>query len=147
MIKNIFAVLLIFLLLIISTVVQSADIFYPGFTDCKVTKIYDGDSITVSIPNVPLVLGDDIAVRVSHIDTPEIRGVCQYEKDMAIKAKEAALRIAPIGSYVTLTNVRRDKYFRILADINANGVDVGTELLRLKLAVPYEGDTKSSWCQ
>ena len=43
--------------------------------------------------------------------------------------------------------MRRDKYFRILAGIRADGRDVGRMLIEAGLAVQYDGGTKTAnWC-
>ena len=42
--------------------------------------------MTVNIPGVHPLLGNEIGIRVRGIDTPEIRGKCEFEKR---KAKEA----------------------------------------------------------
>ena len=45
---------------------------------------------------------------------------------------------------VTLTNVSYDKYGRILADVSIDDVSVSKMLLDKRLAVSYNGGTKTS---
>ena len=48
---------------------------------------------------------------------------------------------------ITLKNVERGKYFRIVATVEADGQDVSDLLIQEGLAVPYDGGTKvKDWC-
>jgi endonuclease YncB( thermonuclease family) len=48
---------------------------------------------------------------------------------------------------IELVDLRRDKYFRVLAGIRADGRDVARQLIEAGLAVPYAGGTKTAnWC-
>ncbi len=52
------------------------------------------------------------------------------------------------ASHITLRNVMRGKYFRLVAQIEADGVNVSQRLLERGLAVPYDGGTKThKWCE
>jgi len=46
-----------------------------------------------------------------------------------------------------LTNSQRGKYFRMVANVLADGVSLEKELLDNKLAYEYSGGGKSSWCK
>lgn len=86
-------------------------------------------------------------MRIRGIDTPEIKGKCELEKELAKKAKEIVEERIPIGSTIILYNVSRDKYFRIDATIIlADGSYLDKVLIDNKLAYPYMGETKKSWC-
>lgn len=109
--------------------------------------IYDGDTISGTIENIPEVFGKDIPVRLSGIDTAELHSRCDAE---AILAKRAKIRLQELignATEVELRNVTRDKYFRLDAEVFANGVSVNSTLLLEGLAKPYFGGTKSSWCK
>ena len=110
-------------------------------------RCYDGDTCTVNIPgDMPSVFSESIPIRILGIDTPEIRGQCAKEKALAIKARDEARKFV-VGKKVILSNVQRDKYFRLVADMSTDEGDLATRLLDLNLAVPYDGGTKSStWC-
>ena len=47
---------------------------------------------------------------------PEIRGGTEETKELARKSKEALIKLFE-GRKITLYNLNRDKYFRILADV------------------------------
>ena len=82
----------------------------------EVIRIYDGDTFFVNIPNVHWLIGSNISVRIRGIDTPEIRGGTEETKELARKSKEALIKLFE-GRKITLYNLNRDKYFRILADV------------------------------
>jgi len=117
-----------------------------------VVSVYDGDTLTVNIPYLPDVFGDKLSIRVTGIDTPEMRSTCSTliardnEKALAIKARQVVVDMLTNGHRVTLSNLGRDKYFRLLATVSIDGVSVGDALIAKELAVAYSGDTKAGWC-
>jgi len=49
---------------------------------------------------------------------------------------------------IKLLEPRRDKYFRILAKVMADGKEVAQELVSAGFAVPYNGQgKKKDWCE
>lgn len=138
---------LLFLLAAVSTCSHPVPSFSADFGSKQATAIknHDGDTITVSIPDWPSVIGDKIEVRVLGVDTPEILGKCADEKLKAGIAKEFTANFIK-DKQVLLKNIQRDKYFRILADVYVGESSLSNELLKNGLARPYFGDTKSSWC-
>ena len=101
-------------------------------------RVVDGDTFLVSLWGWPSVVGDSILVRVAGIDTPELRGV---DSAQGRRAREYA-RVLLTRGPITLHGIRRDKYFRLLADIHVGGVSVGEELIKAGLARPYAGGKK-----
>ena len=81
----------------------------------------------------------ETSVRVDGIDTPEIRGKCQRENDLA--------RVL-LGSTVMLEDVRHGKYAgRVVARvILADGQDLSKVLIIENLGVPYDGGKRFAWC-
>lgn len=67
--------------------------------------------------------GDDIGVRLSGIDAPEIAGKCAKEKALALVTRDF-LRGQLAGASVLQQQVFRDKFFRIEATVIANGVNI-----------------------
>ena len=61
---------------------------YGTVTVSKVISVYDGDTFRVNIASLPPIVGKNIAIRVNGVDTPEIRGKCQYEKNLALEARD-----------------------------------------------------------
>jgi micrococcal nuclease len=121
------------------------------FSD-DIVSIYDGDTFTVSISWLPDVFGNKISVRIMGIDTPEIRSTCSTKEDKeaeVAKAKDARdILVGQLSgaNVITLKDIQRDKYFRILATVEVDGRNVNDLPLALGLAVPYTGGTKPDWC-
>lgn len=118
------------------------------FRCVEFVKNYDADTITVKIPNVHPLIGDRVSVRVAGIDSAEMKSKnsCEYKSARAArKLVESQLKQA---KRIDLKNVKRDKYFRILADVYADGILVKDLLIKNGFAVEYSGKTKSSvdWC-
>lgn len=118
----------------------------------ELVRVYDGDTFFVNIPSVPAVFGENIGVRMRHIDTPEMRSHCStdaakdHELQLADQAKLQLTAKLQGASTIELRNTGRDKYFRLLADVYVDGVNVADQLKADGLAVSYEGDTKTGWC-
>lgn len=64
-----------------------------------------------------------------------------------IEAKEA-LEILTKGAKITLLHTGRDARFRVDAQVIADDIDVGAELIHMGLAVPYDGKKARTkdWC-
>lgn len=109
---------------------------------------YDGDTIKVNIPNTHPLIGENISVRVLGLDTPEMKGKGPCEKRRATEARELVKTTLIHAKQINLLNVQRDKYFRILAEVVADGVSLKDLLLKKQLAYGYDGGTKKNmdWC-
>lgn len=116
------------------------------FHDVTVERVVDGDTIVISILDLPEVFGKKVSVRVAGIDTPEMRGKCPYEQELANRAKDRVEGIIMRGRVISLGNVKRDKYFRLLADVLVDGENVAATLVEEGLAVTYSGGRKRDWC-
>ena len=79
------------------------------------------------------------------IDTPEMRDKRPHIKKIAQKAKQFAVELLRSGDPVELRNMKRGKYFRIVADVYIGGRSLGEELIRAGLAKPYDGGKKIQW--
>jgi endonuclease YncB( thermonuclease family) len=114
----------------------------------EVTSIYDGDTFRANIKGYPDIVGDRMSIRINGIDTPEMRGKCQKEKELARKAKQVTVKALRGAQVVELRNMKRGKYFRIVADVYADNSSVGRLLIEKGLAVKYDGGTKvMNWCK
>ena len=111
-----------------------------------VQRVIDGDTLVVEVP-VWLGLAVTTSVRLKGIDTPELRGACQREKDLALQAKrQLAGEATP---QVRLTNIEGDKYFgRVEADVATvpDGLSLSDAMLASGLARPYDGGKRGDWC-
>jgi micrococcal nuclease len=118
----------------------------PGPFTAEVLRAVDGDTLEVKV-SVWLGLQVNTLVRIRGIDTPEKRGRCPREIELAQKATEL-LRIETTPR-VVLRNVEGDKYFgRVDADVTTSpdGLDLGEAMLRSGLARPYAGEKRGDWC-
>lgn len=112
----------------------------------QINSIYDGDTFRVDIAGYPAVIGNNIPIRINGVDTPEIRGKCDSEKLLARQAKQFTVNALRNAKRVELKNIQRGKYFRLVADVYVDGVNLGNSLLKQKLAYEYHAGTKKSWC-
>lgn len=116
--------------------------FVPPVESGKVIKVYDGDTITIAsklpFKSSPLYR---FSVRLNGIDCPEIKGSNETEKEIA-KIAKTRLSDLILNKTVTLTNVKTEKYGRILADVTYNGVVLNQYMIHERLAVKYDGGTK-----
>ncbi len=104
-----------------------------------VVKVYDGDTITVvaklQLQGSPYY---KFSIRLAGIDTPEIRGA---DKEAALAARDA-LANKIMHKEVEITNVKTEKYGRLLADIHIDGLHINQWLIQEGYAKPYFGGKK-----
>ena len=108
---------------------------------------YDGDTVTFNLPRLHPIIGNKIAVRINGIDTPEIKGNCEKEKYNAQQAKNIVGDLLKDAERIDLKNLQRGKYFRLVADIYADGENLADILIDAGMAVKYDGGKKNvHWC-
>jgi len=118
------------------------------FKNVTFHKCYDGDTCTVSLPGVEPLFGRKISIRIRGIDTPEIRGKCKAEKEKAKDAKKIINKLLSNAKHIDLVNPARGKYFRIVAGIKADDIDVGKLMIEKGFARVYDGKSKrGGWCE
>ena len=120
---------------------------YGSVTVSKIISVYDGDTFRVNIDSLPSIVGKNIPVRLEGVDTPEINGKCQYEKDLALEARDFVRSKLANAVEILLNDLQRGKYFRIVAKVYIDGVSLEEELLQNGLAYQYNGGKKSNWCK
>ncbi len=107
--------------------------------------IHDGDTIKASFEGVPEILGHDLLIRLNGIDCPELHDPTPLIREFAYAAKAYLQNSIARGKETKLTNISRDKYFRLDAYVWVDGLDMQQVLLALKFAKPYFGGTKLPW--
>lgn len=116
--------------------------FIPPVKFGKVIKVYDGDTITIAskLPykESPIY---KFSVRLSGIDSPEIKGKTENEKKLAKISRDALYNLV-FGKIVYLDNVSTEKYGRILADVYLGDLHINKWMLSNKYAIEYDGGTK-----
>jgi endonuclease YncB( thermonuclease family) len=140
-------ILLFFLLAIVYLPVLAAPKEYGSVTVSEIRSIYDADTFKVNIAEWPDIIGKSIFVRVLGVDAPEIRGKCESEKAAAREAKMFTVEKLRSAKTVELRRMKRGKYFRILAEVYLNGVDLADLLISAGHARPYDGGTRLGWCE
>lgn len=116
-----------------------------GDMEAVVMRVVDGDTLYARIVEVHPIIGYEIGIRVYGIDTREL-------DDGGDKSGDMAKALLLPGTRITLKNLRRGKFFRIVAEVwfdmkSADGtVTTRTSLAQLlldkDLAYPYYGGTK-----
>ena len=140
--KSLFAVLLL-----VPLSVFGADSNYGDLTVTRLVRVYDGDTFYVDIDELHPIIGQKVPIRLRGVDTPEVgrRGKCDEEKILGNQAR-VFVEDRLTGAKIILLNIDRGKYFRIIADVTYDGVDLATELLKAGLGRKYDGGKRSGWC-
>ncbi|WP_202983566.1 thermonuclease family protein [Ferrimonas lipolytica] len=120
---------------------------YGIATVSEVTSIYDADTFRVSINGWPPIIGERISIRANGFDAPEIRGKCESEKIAARQAKQLTVELLRGAKVIELRNMKRGKYFRIVADVYLDGKPLADIQIRSGLSRPYSGGKRLSWCE
>lgn len=118
-----------------------------GFDNVSIASVYDGDTFKINLNCSLSVYCEKVPVRVLGVDTPEIKGKTEREKQLAQQAKEFTKHFLDQGP-ISLSRCGRDKYFRLLCDVtNGEGKNLAQELIKNKLGYAYDGGTKSKQFQ
>ena len=118
---------------------------FGNLTVHGIVSVYDGDTFTCNIEDLHPLIGERVSIRINGIDTPEMNDKNPDIKYRAIKARDYLNRLLNTAEKIELRNVRRGKYFRILADVYADETNISHKMLERGLAQSYDGGTKESW--
>lgn len=105
-----------------------------------VLRVIDGDTLSIQAANCHVPLLCQTTLRVAHIDAPELHSTCTKERDAGRLALNRVKQLVPPGTVLTLTDPKKDRYGRILADVPL----IRETLIAEGLAVLYEGEKKPS---
>lgn len=107
--------------------------------------VTDGDTVKITIvaDNCPDVVCKDLPVRISGIDTPEKHGQSVHEQQLALLAKVQMEAWLNASTDIYFYNCKRDKYFRLNCGIRSDRGIYADYIIYKKLAVPYQGGTKT----
>ncbi len=111
----------------------------------KVIRVHDGDTFIVDIDNVHSLIGKGVSVRINGIDAPEITDKREEVHKLAIASRDYVINRLENAHVIELCNLQRDKYFRLLADVYLDGINLADELIKAGLAQPYDGKKKPNW--
>ena len=123
----------------------------PPIRRAKVVDVYDGDTVTL----VAYIAGAPVKFRcrLARIDAPEMRPNSSLPRAARDAERRAArisrdtLREMALHRLVTVTDVRNEKWGRVLAELTVDGTaaTVSDRMLARGMAVAYAGGTKSAW--
>ena len=132
------------LMLLLLPLSASAKEVLKGPFPFEVLEVIDGDTFRA---RVTIWLGQqvEVKVRLKGVDTPEMRGKCAAEKELAQAAKKFTAAWLKQNPSV-LTNVHYGTYAgRVLATTYSEKGTLGDALLAQNLAKPYRG-RRATWC-
>jgi len=112
---------------------------------CELVHVYNGDTFIVNIRDMPAIIGKNIPIKISDIETPSISSKNPAVRTRAMQAKEFLENLLKKSKVITLKNVKRDKYFRILAEVYADDKNVAQELINTGLANQLSDKKKTAW--
>jgi endonuclease YncB( thermonuclease family) len=139
--KHIFK--LIAMTLICAIVVSCRNV--PSAVNAHYVRSIDGDTIIVDIDDWPDIVGRKMPIRLASIDTPEKHDKSPAVRKLSLKAAEYPRARLENAKTIELRNIRRGKYFRLLADVYVDGNNLSEELMKNGYAKPYNGGRKPQW--
>ncbi len=118
----------------------------PGPIPARVLRVIDGDTIVV---RARIWLGQDIdiQVRLDGVDAPEMKGKCENERRLAVRARDLIISMTA-GDVVVLRQIHYGKYAgRVVARVTSpDDKDFSKALLQAGLGRAYKGRRRASWC-
>ncbi len=134
---------------LVVTATALAEPLYPGPILAEVKRVIDGDTLVLDAFIWPNTKASDVSLRVRGIDTPERRGQCEQERQLAEQATTLMAQHFRPGQTVALYQIETGKYGgRFIAGVrNDAGLDWAAFIQGQGLAAPYEGrGPKQDWC-
>ena len=95
--------------------------------------VYDGDGLRLKM-------------RLANIDTPEIKGGCEKEKILAIKARNFTQKFIQQHPRLNIKLVGTGYYGRPLVIVSAGAKNLNKMLIEAGLARVYKAGHKIDWC-
>lgn len=120
-----------YILISIIIIISNINFLYSkeinNYYNIKYIDNYDGDTLTTEITvfkkgKTEFIVKDD--VRIKNINTKEINSKDIKDKEQAMKSKEKLKNILIKSNKIDLLNCSREKYGRLLCDINIDGKDL-----------------------
>lgn len=100
----------------------------------RVTCVHDGDSFVV----------DRERIRIADIDTPELDGQCERERELSLRARDRLVVILNSEEY-SIRRQGQDRYGRTLAIVTNSRGSIGDQLVAEGLARTWSG-RREAWC-
>lgn len=133
-------------ILLVSVALAGVLVYLQRLDPLYTTKSLKASDVIV-VDGDTLGHGDD-RYRLIGFDTPEtFRAHCAAERALGLKAKMRLTEIIRSAGEVKLEiEPNLDRYGRFLAVGRVNGHEVGSVLISERLARPYRGGKRQSWC-
>jgi len=112
---------------------------YGQVVIAEVTSIYDGDTFRCNIKDYPSIVGERIPIRINGIDCPEMKDNREEVKQLARRAKQFTVGKSRGAKVISLKNMQRGKYFRIVADVDIDGQNLGKLLIQEGCGFSFAG--------
>ena len=110
-----------------------------SFTNVEFIRCRDGDTCLFTLKGIHPLFGRNIPVRLAGVDSPEKSIGCLQEAEAA---KHYVTETLQRASNIQIVRAKRGKYYRIVADVIADGVNLNKQLLKKRLVLPYTGKSK-----
>lgn len=136
--------------LITFILVLSISLFAKNYGDMEIkkfwiTEVHDGDTFKIDFIGSPAILGENIGVRISGVDTPEMTSKSRFLKDKAIEAREFVKDKIASAKTIIFKDMKRDKFAgRIDCYVLLDGKDLTKMLIEKKLGYEYFGGQKKT---
>jgi endonuclease YncB( thermonuclease family) len=118
--------------------------------DWKITRVKDGDTVEFEAKWLPAPLKPLLSLRVLGVDTPEKapRAKCEKEAKGGQAATDFTKKKIADAKKIQIEIKDWDKFGgRVLGDVILDGQSLSKMLIDNKLARPYNGEAKKSWCE
>jgi endonuclease YncB( thermonuclease family) len=118
--------------------------------DWKITRVKDGDTVEFEAKWLPAPLKPVLSLRVLGVDTPEKapRAKCDKEAKGGQAATDFTKKKVAEAKKIQIEIKNWDKFGgRVLGDVIIDGQSLSKMLIDNKLARPYHGEAKQSWCE
>ena len=123
---------------------QLPDLLIPVL---NVERVYDGDTLTrvTLLPWPGMVM--TTSVRLFGVDTPEIRGKCDEERELARAARDFAAAKVDAATMIQIRNPIHGLYAgRVVAGVLLDGESLADMLIAEGHGREYFGGTRQPWC-
>jgi len=104
-------------------------------TSNDIARVYDGDTFYINLTGLPPVFGKELPIRVRGVDTPELRSRCgsqtakEREKAFGQYVRDQVIQYLLSAQRITIHEMERGSFFRVVADVVVDGVDLRQWLL------------------
>lgn len=119
---------------------------YGEYGGAILVNIHDAKTLLMNLPEYPPLIGEMITVKIGGIETPKLKGICKKESQLAATAKKFTEKALKNAELIDLTNMKRGKYFKIIADIMVNDEDFAGRLVEKGYAVKIK-KKPHNWCE